>query len=213
MKQKKGMIIIMTLEKKGFIQGIKDQFSIKALVLIPIAVGINLVGGMLASSLKLPLFLDMIGTYVAASLAGPWVAALVGLLTNVFLSLVANPVYLPYSLVSISVGLTVGFMMRAGLFRKIWGIAIIWIASSLVSAIVAGTITVFVFGGATGATGSSFITVTLIALSERIIASVFTSAMIENLIDRAVALVIAYVILKNIPKRFRSQYSLDGMQE
>ena len=46
-----------------------------------------------------PLFLDMIGTIVIACLSGPWVSALCGLLTNVFLALVANPVYLPYSLV------------------------------------------------------------------------------------------------------------------
>jgi energy-coupling factor transport system substrate-specific component len=200
-------------EKKSFIQGIKDQFSIKALVLIPIATGINLVGGMLAAGLKLPLFLDMIGTYVTAALAGPWVAALVGLLTNIFLALVSNPIYLPYSLVSIAVGLTVGFMMRAGLFRRVWGILLIWIVSSLVSAVVAGSITAFVFGGVTGVTGSSFLTVAFLAVSREIIASVFASAMIENLVDRAVALAIAYVILKNIPKRFRSQYSLDGMGE
>jgi len=199
--------------KKGFIQGIKDQFSVKALVLIPIATGINLVGGMLAANLKLPLFLDMIGTYVSAALAGPWVAALVGLLTNVFLALVTNPIYLPYSLVSIGVGLTVGFMFRAGLFKHIWGILLIWLASSLVSAVIAGSITAFIFGGATGATGSSFLTVTLIAVTKQIIGSVFASAMIENLFDRAVALAITFVILKNIPRRFRSQYSLDATDE
>jgi energy-coupling factor transport system substrate-specific component len=199
--------------KKSFIQGIKDQFPIKVLVLIPIATGINLVGGMLASGLKLPLFLDMIGTYVAAALAGPWVAALVGFLTNLFLALVSNPIFLPYSLVSIGVGLTVGFMMRAGLFKRVWGILAIWLVSSLVSAVIAGGITAFVFGGATGATGTSFLTVAFVAVTREIFASVFASAMIENLIDRAVALAITYVILKNIPKRFRSQYSLDGMGE
>lgn len=80
--------------KLSFWEGIKAQFSTKCLVLIPIAVGINLIGGTLCSALKLPLFLDMIGTIVVACLSGPWVAALTGLLTNLFLALVANPVYL-----------------------------------------------------------------------------------------------------------------------
>ena len=66
-------------QKLTFVQGLKAQFSTKSLVLIPIAVGINLIGGTLASTLKLPLFLDMIGTILSAALAGPWVAALVGL--------------------------------------------------------------------------------------------------------------------------------------
>ena len=81
--------------KMTFTEGMKAQFSTKSIVLIPIAVGINLIGGTLCSALKLPLFLDMIGTIVIACLSGPWVSALCGLLTNVFLALVANPVYLP----------------------------------------------------------------------------------------------------------------------
>ena len=52
--------------KLSFWEGIKAQFSTKCLVLIPIAVGINLIGGTLCSALKLPLFLDMIGTIVVA---------------------------------------------------------------------------------------------------------------------------------------------------
>lgn len=81
--------------KLSFWEGIKAQFSTKCLVLIPIAVGINLIGGTLCSALKLPLFLDMIGTSVVACLSGPWVAALTGLLTNLFLALVANPSIFP----------------------------------------------------------------------------------------------------------------------
>ena len=68
--------------KLSFWEGIKAQFSTKCLVLIHFAVGINLIGGTLCSALKLPLFLDMIGTIVVACLSGPWVAALTGLLTN-----------------------------------------------------------------------------------------------------------------------------------
>lgn len=98
--------------KLSFWEGIKAQFSTKCLVLIPIAVGINLIGGTLCSALKLPLFLDMIGTIVVACLSGPWVAALTGLLTNLFLALVANPVYLPYAAVSVLCGLVVGYMVR-----------------------------------------------------------------------------------------------------
>jgi energy-coupling factor transport system substrate-specific component len=202
-----------TAKKKTFVQGIKDQFSTKTLVLIPIAVGINLVGGMIASSLKLPLFLDMIGTILAAALGGPWVAALVGLLTNIFLALVSNPVYLPYSLVSIGSGLVAGFMIRGGLFKKWWGIVITWLAVTLISVIIASTITVVIFGGATGATGSSVLTATLIAATKNIVQSVVASAFIENLIDRAIAFVIAFIILKRIPKRFLSQYSIDSMGE
>lgn len=135
-------------KKLSFWEGIKAQFSTKSLVLIPIAVGINLIGGTLCSALKLPLFLDMIGTIVVACLSGPWVAALTGLLTNLFLALVANPVYLPYAAVSVLCGLVVGYMVKAGLFRKKWGVVVIWLVCTLVNAISASLITAFVYGGA-----------------------------------------------------------------
>ncbi|HHW12845.1 MAG TPA: ECF transporter S component [Firmicutes bacterium] len=196
----------MEKEKLGFIGGIKAEFSTRALVLIPICAGINLVGGAIASGLKLPVFLDMIGTVVSAALAGPWVATIVGVLTNVFLALVSNPVYLPYALVSVSVALVTGYMIRAGLFKSVWGVVLTCIAATAVSVVTASSVTVFVFGGATGATGASIMTASLIATLGSIWKGVVTSAIIENLLDRAIAFAIAYVILKKIPRSFISQY-------
>lgn len=203
----------MAKKKMSFVEGLKAQFSTKSLVLIPIAAGINLIGGTLASTLKLPLFLDMIGTILSATLAGPWVAAVVGLLTNVFLALVTNPVYLPYSLVSIGCGLLTGYMVKGGLFNKIWGVVVTWLAATLLSVVISSTITVLVFGGATGATGTSILTATLIAASKKIVASVVASSFVENLVDRGIAFIIAYILLKRIPKRFLSQYVIGSSDD
>ena len=200
-------------QKLTFVQGLKAQFSTKSLVLIPIAVGINLIGGTLASTLKLPLFLDMIGTILSAALAGPWVAALVGFLTNIFLALVSNPIYVPYSLVSIAAGLITGYMIKAGLFKKTWGVILTWLVVTFSSVVISSCIPIFVFGGATGATGTSVLTAGLIAATKDIVKSVFASSMIENLADRAIAFAIAYVLLKRIPKRFLSQYAVDSADE
>lgn len=194
-------------KKLLFIENIKNQFSTKSLVLIPIAVGINLIGGILCSTLKLPLFLDMIGTMVVACLSGPWVAALTGFLTNVFLALVANPVNLPYAVVSVLCGLVVGYMVKAGLFKKWWGVLIVWVVVTLVNAVSASLITVFVFSGATGINGTSVLTATLVVAMKNIFASVFSSSIIENLLDKGIAVAVAYFIVKKVPKRFLSQYA------
>ncbi|MFU0558936.1 ECF transporter S component [Gardnerella vaginalis] len=194
-------------KKLLFIENIKNQFSTKSLVLIPIAVGINLIGGTLCSTLKLPLFLDMIGTMVVACLSGPWVAALTGFLTNVFLALVANPVNLPYAVVSVLCGLVVGYMVKAGLFKKWWGVLVVWIVVTLVNAVSASLITVFVFSGATGINGTSVLTATLVVAMKNIFASVFSSSIIENLLDKGIAVAVAYFIVKKVPKRFLSQYA------
>ncbi len=47
------------------------KINTASLVLIPAAVGINYIGKLFAGMLKLPLWLDSIGTCLAAALAGP----------------------------------------------------------------------------------------------------------------------------------------------
>ncbi|KFF30505.1 ECF transporter S component [Bifidobacterium bombi] len=196
-----------------FWQSIKAQFSTKSLVLIPIAVGINLIGGTLCSTLKLPLFMDMIGTVIIACLSGPWVSALCGLLTNMFLALVANPVYLPYALASVLCGLVVGYMVKAGLMRKTWGVVLIWLALALVNTVAASAVTVFVYGGSTGLNGTSVLTATLLVAVKDIMISVLSSSLVENLVDKGITVLIAYLIVSGVPQRFLSQYAMGSVKE
>ena len=188
-------------------RSIHFQSATKSLVLIPIAVGINLIGGTLCSTLKLPLFLDMIGTIIIACLSGPWVAALCGLLTNLFLAVVANPVYIPYAFVSMLCGLITGYLVKMGFFRNKFGVVIIWLVCTLTNTITASLITIFVYGGATGVNSTSIVTATLLATPKQLFLSVFSSAMLENLIDKALVFIIAYLLIQRIPKKFLSQYS------
>ncbi len=70
----------------------RRQFSSQSLVLIVIAIAINMVGGQLISMLKLPIFLDSIGTLISAVLLGPVVGMLTGLLTNLLWGLLTDPI-------------------------------------------------------------------------------------------------------------------------
>ena len=189
------------------------QLTTKSLVLIPIAVGINLIGGTLCSTLKLPLFLDMIGTILIACLSGPWVAAICGLVTNLFLSIVTNPIYLPYSIVNILCGLVTGYLVKKGGFNNKLYAVFTWLACSLTNTIAASMITIFVFGGATGVNTGSLATAALIAATKEIAFAVFSTSMIENLIDKGIVFIIAYSLFSKIPKRFSAQYApLDSLE-
>lgn len=192
-------------EKMTFGEKFKKHFTTTTLVLIPICAGINLIGGWLATTLKLFVFLDMIGTIVAAAIGGPWVAAVVGLLTNIFMAIVANPVYLPYALVSIGVGLLTGYMVQKGFFKSFGGYVITWLANTLLSVIISSAITILVFGGSTGATGGSALTAYLLATGQKIITSVVATSFLETLLDRAIAYFAAFIVLSRIPKKFISK--------
>lgn len=191
--------------KKTFGQKVKENFTTTTLVLIPICVGINLIGGWLATTLKLFVFLDMIGTVVAAAVGGPWVAAVVGLLTNIFMAIVANPVYLPYALVSIGVGLLTGYMVKKGFFKSFGGFVVTWLANTVLSVIIASAISIFLFGGSTGATGGAALTAYLLATGKDIFTAVVSTSFLETLLDRAIAYLAAYIVLRRIPKKFISK--------
>ncbi len=60
----------------------KQDFTTLSIVMIPVAIAINIAVGQIIYALKIPLYLDSIGTVLVGVLAGPWVGALTGLLAN-----------------------------------------------------------------------------------------------------------------------------------
>src|SRR5690625_7396239 len=68
------------------------KFSTAAIALIPAAIGINYLGKLVAGLLKLPLWLDSIGTVLSAMLAGPIIGALSGMINNIIYGVTADPI-------------------------------------------------------------------------------------------------------------------------
>ena len=65
---------------EGWMNG---QFSTRVITLMPVAIAINIVLGVTVQQvLKLPIYLDSIGTILVGVLAGPLAGALTGILTN-----------------------------------------------------------------------------------------------------------------------------------
>lgn len=185
---------------------IKDDFTLMAMMLIPIAIAVNIIGGQIAVLLKLPVYLDTIGTLLIAILAGPWVGALTGLLSNLVNS-IFDPVFIPYAIVSVAVGLAAGFFSRAKLFLTIWKTILVGILIGLLAAIVSTPITAYLFGGVTGS-GSTLITGVLMAAGQNLIEAVLTSSIISDLADKTISCLICFFIIKSMSSRYLSKFSL-----
>lgn len=84
----------------------RRHFSSQALVLIVISIAINMIGGQLASMVKLPIFLDSIGTLISAVLLGPVIGMLTGLLTNLLWGLLTDPIAAAFAPVAMVIGLS-----------------------------------------------------------------------------------------------------------
>ncbi|SDH82738.1 energy-coupling factor transport system substrate-specific component [Planococcus glaciei] len=181
----------------------KDDFSLMAMLLIPIGVAINIVGFQLTNVLRLPIFLDTIGTILVGVIAGPWVALLAGLITNL-INAIFNPVYLPYALTSMAIGVGAGLLSKFGFFKNVPKTIISVIVITLIAVVVSAPITVLVFGGATGNT-SSLITATFLASGQQLWTAVFSSSFIVEIADKVVSVLIVFFIVKGMSDRYLSK--------
>ena len=91
-----------------------------ALALIPLAIAINIAGGQLVTVLKLPIYLDSIGTVLTGALLGPWIGLITGLLSNTIWTLLGlNQFALTFAPVAGVIGLLAGLAGRAGVFQRV----------------------------------------------------------------------------------------------
>ena len=185
------------MEKKKY--SIKEDFSMLALLIIPVGVAVNFVGGQLASILKLPMYLDTIGTIFAAMLCGPWVGAVTGGLTNVVTG-IAIPVIFAFIPVNVIAGLVTGFLARKQMFSVWWKWLISMFVMAWVSIIVSAPIVVLVYGGVTGG-GTSIITAAAMAAGANIWAAFFGTEGVFQVLDRIISFLICWAVIKVIPPR------------
>lgn len=181
----------------------KDDFNMMAMLLIPIAVAVNLVGFQLTNVLRLPIFLDTIGTILVGVIAGPWVALLAGLITNL-INAIFNPTFLPYALTSMAIGVGAGYLSKHGFFKSIPKTIISGIIITLIAVVVSAPITVLLFGGVTGSS-TSLITAAFLASGQTMWTAVFSSSGITEVSDKVVSVLIVYFIVKAMSDRYLSK--------
>jgi len=92
------------------------------LTLMAVAIAINITVGSIAVFLRLPIYLDSIGTVLVGALAGPWAGALTGILSNLIWSILpipggAGPVAAFFAPVAGVIGLMAGFWANRGVFQ------------------------------------------------------------------------------------------------
>lgn len=179
---------------------IKSNFNTQTWVLIPIAIGINIAVGQIVLVLKLPVFLDSIGTVMVAALCGPWAGALTGALSNIIWGVAIDPVALPWWPVAAMIGYMAGRMAQWGFFKSWWKVVVTGFVVALTAAIVSTPIAVYLFGGIT-ASGSSFITAYLLQTGQGIWSAVVSTSFLTEPVDKITTAMIAFAIIQGLPKR------------
>jgi energy-coupling factor transport system substrate-specific component len=181
------------------------DFSTVTWVLIPVAIAINLVIGQIVLILKLPVYLDSIGTVLVGVICGPWAGALTGALTNIIAGIVLDPGWFPWFPVAAAIGATAGAMANIGYFKTWWKVVVTGFVIALVATIVGTPISIAVFGGLS-ASGSSLITAFLLETGRSLLASVLTTNFISEPLDKIATSLLAFAILDGLSARYLTRF-------
>lgn len=167
--------------------------------MIPIGIAINFVGGQIALLLKLPVYLDSIGTILVGATCGALPGALVGFISNAINSITSPPTF-AFAVLSILFGLLAGWFGRLGVFRSWWKTLLSAIPFALIGGVLGALITIWVFGGlAVG--GGAIVVGALVALGMDTNAANFAAQLPMDILDKVPTVMIVFAIIRGIPKR------------
>ncbi len=182
-----------------------NDFNTLTWALIPVAIAINIAIGQIVVTLKLPVYLDSIGTVLVAVICGPWAGAVTGTLSNVIWGLTLDPNAFPWWPVAFFIGFVAGWCAKFGLFKRWSRIAVAGFLVALTAAIVSTPIGVFIYGGIT-ASGSSFITAYLLQTGQGVWQAVFSTNFLVEPVDKISTAFLAAIIIQGLPKRYLARF-------
>ncbi|HSB02450.1 MAG TPA: ECF transporter S component [Anaerolineales bacterium] len=184
---------------------VQKDFSTMTWVLIPVAIAINLTIGQIVLVLKLPVYLDSIGTVLVGVICGPWAGALTGALSNIIAGIVLDPGWFPWFPVAAAIGATAGVMANIGYFKSWWKVVVTGFVIALVATIVGTPISIIVFSGLS-ASGSSIITAFLLETGRSLVAAVLTTNFIAEPVDKIATSLLAFAILDGLSARYLARF-------
>ncbi|HEX7740266.1 MAG TPA: ECF transporter S component [Marmoricola sp.] len=163
---------------------------------LALSVGLNLGGRELVILVGLPLYLDMMGTAVAAIMIGPWRGALVGLVTSVVGAAISGWNSVPFALVEIAGALVWGYGVRRWrMGRTIPRFFVLNVIVALVCTAVAVPIIAGLDGGFTGS-GADSITRSMDLVFHNLLLSVASQNVLTSLADKVISGFVALTVVE-----------------
>ena len=188
-----------------FFDEIKKDFNTMTWALIPVAIAINIAMGQLVALLRLPVYLDSIGTMLVAAICGPWAGALTGALSNTVWGIAINPDALPWWPVAFLIGLVTGYCAKGGLFKSWWKVVVTGFLVALTAALSSVPISLIIYGGITTG-GTGLLTAFLVESGRGMVQAVFASSFLVEPVDKITTAMLAFAIAQGLSKRFLARF-------
>ena len=187
----------------------KTKLNAACIVLIPACIGINYLGKLFASVLKLPLWLDSIGTCIGAVLGGPIIGGICGAANNLIYGFTTgDSITLVYALTSLGIGVAVGIMARLGRMKKLSGAVLTACVAGFVAVLISTPLNILFWGGTTGTLWGDAVFAWSQASGLPVALGSFLDEVIVDVPDKLITLLIVFAIIKGLPKKLTSLYEM-----
>ena len=160
---------------------------------------INWAGNRLISALNWPVWLDSIGTVLAAGLMGPWCGAVIGATSSLLLhALYRIPWY--YAVISILIALFVGFAARKSFLNTMLGTMTVAALLAVGTAIATYPINLILNNGDTGNAWGNAVIGFLREAGFPVWIGLFIGELYVEVLDKVIILIVLYLIIRGIRK-------------
>ena len=181
-------------------------WSTITLAMIPICLAINYVGAQIAIALKLPMYLDVIGSIMMGAICGPIPGVVLGALSSAINSL-SEPTAIAYIPVTVACGLVAGLLGKAGFMKQLWKSLIAGFVLAVAAVAISSPITAFLYGGISG-TGNDVIVLGLQAAGMGLLPATLIATLITEFFDTLLSCWVVFFVVKALSDRQLSKFPL-----
>ena len=175
-----------------------SKSKIKIMTMVALSVAINIVGSKLALFLHLPIFLDSIGTILAAITLGPLAGGLTALVGGLVNGALGDIYAIYFSISGVLMGVIAGFLFhkkKLSYGSALWKCLIVTLPASALSA----CIETFLFGGITSAFVTTLIIQALSQTALKLLGSAFLTQAVTDYVDKLFAIMLVITCVKYLP--------------
>ena len=193
------------------------MFTTQRLIVIALCAALNFSIGSIVYLVKLPIYMDSVGTMLCAMLIWPDRKAafvccfIASLISTLFTGLLVNP-FLPWfvgtdlviALCAAFVTANFGDTFRARPMQPVMfgsRVLIAGIVTGVVAAIVSAPVVVYLFGGVTGS-GSAFLVAFFLKTGEQLWKAVLLSGLTADPVDKTLQVLISALLFRATPRDF-----------
>jgi energy-coupling factor transport system substrate-specific component len=175
------------------------------LSLIAFSIALNVTMGQVVAALKVPLYLDMLGTILCAALAGARPAVITAVSSNILAALLGSPAMLFFIPVAVLVAVSSAAAASWRAFSSPVIASLAGLLVGLVAATASAPISAYVFGGVTVA-GTDIVVGLFRGSGFTLLQSTWLQGLTTDLPDKAISFFMTAGLLRDLPKRILQRF-------